>query len=63
MCFHARHICLGRKVFSMPFRTVQVVCDGRSIFLLRDGDCTIDTQVYDAAVNFTVKILVANVEA
>ena len=48
-------------MLSMPFRTVQVVCDSRSIFILRDGDCTIETHVYDATVNFTVKILVANV--
>ena len=63
LCFHARHICLGRKVFSMPFHTVQVVCDSRSIFILRDGDCMTETHITDVAVNFTIKILVANVEA
>ena len=49
-------------MFSMPFRTVQVVCNSRSIFMLRDGDCVILSHVYDVTVNFNAKILVANIE-
>ena len=63
MCFHGRHVCLGRKVFSMPFCTMGVICDSKSICIPSDGYCTIDTNVYDVTVNFTVKILLANVEA
>ena len=63
MFFHARHVCLGRKVFSMPFSTVRVICDSKSIFISRDGDCIIETHVYDATVNFAIEILVANAEA
>ena len=50
-------------MFSTPFRTVHILCDSKSIFILRDGDCTIETHVYDVTVNFTFQILVANAEA
>ena len=50
-------------MFSMPFCTVGVICDSTSIFISRDGYCTIDTYVYNVTVNFTVKTLLANVEA
>ena len=63
MCFHGRHVCLGRKAFSMLLCTVGVIHDSTSIFIPRDGYCTIDTYVYNVTVNFTVKILLANVEA
>ena len=43
--------------------TVGVICDSTSICIPRDDYCTIDTYVYNITVNFTVKILVANVEA
>ena len=45
-------VSLGRKVFNLPSRTVQVVCNSRSIFILREGDCMIETHVYDATVKF-----------
>ena len=54
---------MGRLDCSMPFCTVGVICDSKSICIPRDGYCTIDTNVYNVAVIFTVKILLANVEA
>ena len=63
MFFHARHVCPGRKVFSMPFSIVRVICDSKSIFIPRNGYCAIETHVYDATVNFTIEIQVANAEA
>ena len=50
-------------MFSMPFCTVGVIYDSKSICIPRDGYCTIDTNVYNVTGNFTVKILLANVEA
>ena len=44
-------------MFSMPFCTVGVICDSKSICKPRDGYCTIDTNVYNVTGNFTVKIL------
>ena len=43
-------------MLSMPFCTVRVICDNKSIFIPRDGDCTIETHVYDETVNFTIEI-------
>ena len=63
MFFHGRHVCLSRKAFSKPLCTVDVICDSTSISIPRDGYCTIDIYVYNVTVNFTVKILLANVEA
>ena len=63
MCFHGRHVCLGRKAFSMPFCTVGDICDSTSICISRDGYFTIDTYVYNVTVNFTVKTVLANVDA
>ena len=39
---------------------MHVVCNSKSIFILRDGDCMIETHVYNVTVNFTVKVVVAN---
>jgi hypothetical protein len=50
-------------VFSMPFFTAGVICDSTSIFIPRDGYCTLETNVYNVTVHFTVEILLVNVEA
>ena len=63
MCFHGRHVCLDRKAFSMLLCTVGVIRDSISICIPREGYLTIDTYVYNVTVNFTVKILLANVES
>ena len=50
-------------MFSMLLCTAGVICDSTSICIPRDGYCAIDTYVYNQTVNFSVKILLANVEA
>ena len=50
-------------MFNMPFCTVHIVCNSKLSVILRDSDCDVGTYVYNAPVKFTVKTLVANVEA